>query len=103
MCSKSGLGRRTTIIVQGEKRVKFQIENGATCRVLSSRDVPQGTATEPTDRMLSMYNRSKLRPRGKFEVSLQNLKNKKYKGRSHFLIKISCLFYESEQFSKWPL
>ena len=63
-----------TMMVQGTKPVKFQIDTGATCNVIRSADVPH---SEPTDQMLTMYNHSKIRPRGRCEISLKNPRNNK--------------------------
>ena len=67
-------------LVVGEKPVKFQIDSGATCNIIT-----QGLLNEclgkcelqTTIRVLKMYNRSTETPTGRCTVTVTNPKNNK--------------------------
>lgn len=52
--------------------VKFQIDCGATCNVISVHLLDPNVKMEHTDKVLVMYNKSKLRPLGKCTVKVRN-------------------------------
>ena len=72
-----------TMSVKGGRNMSFQIDTGATCNVIRSKEL-RGTKYEKkvvaTDQVLRMYNSSPLTPAGICHVQLTNPTNgKKYK------------------------
>lgn len=57
--------------------VKFQIDCGATCNVIPVHLFDPNVKMEHTDKVLVMYNKSKLRPLGKCKVKVRNPRNQK--------------------------
>lgn len=57
--------------------VSFQIDCGATCNVIPVHMLNPDTQIEHTDKVLVMYNKSKLRPVGKCKVKVRNPRNQK--------------------------
>lgn len=63
--------------VKTKKLVNFLIDFGATCNVIPMQLLNPNIQLENTEKVLVMYNKSRLRPLGKFKVRLQNLRNDK--------------------------
>ncbi len=63
------------------KLVKFQVDSGATCNIISRNDLPSSTKVQPNHVNLRMYNGTKLEAVGTATVHLRNPKNsKRYRG-----------------------
>ena len=70
-----------TLLVQ-KKPVKFQVDCGATCNVISKKYLPPDTRIMESDIKLSMYDSTKMRTLGTTELKLVNPSNaKRYKGK----------------------
>ena len=66
----------------GQKKLKLQVDCGATVNVIPETLVPDTAKLEKSDITLRMWNRSAVRPLGKVKLKLQNTKTgKKYKVR----------------------
>ncbi|CAI5678464.1 unnamed protein product [Oreochromis niloticus] len=64
----------------GNSLVKFQVDCGATCNVIPINLLNPNIKMEHTDKVLVMYNKSRLCPLGKCNVKLTNPRNnKKYR------------------------
>ena len=60
--------------------VRFQVDSGATCNVISANDLPNRCQIEHSKQVLSMFNGSQMEAIGKCRVNLLNPKvNKEYK------------------------
>lgn len=60
-----------------KKVIDFQIDCGATCNVLPIHLLNPDTQLEKTEKVLVMYNKSRLKPLGKCKVKLRNPRNDK--------------------------
>lgn len=60
-----------------KKLVNFQIDCGATCNVIPVQLLNTDTQLEETEKVLVMYNKSRLKPLGKCRVKLRNPRNDK--------------------------
>uniref|UniRef100_A0A3P9JTB0 ribonuclease H n=1 Tax=Oryzias latipes TaxID=8090 RepID=A0A3P9JTB0_ORYLA len=79
-----GVGKKKEQLFAGmmidNSLVQFQIDCGATCNVIPINLLNPNVKMEHTDKVLVMYNKSKLCPLGKCKVKMVNPKNnKKYK------------------------
>ena len=61
----------------GEKFVNFQIDCGATCNIIPINLLNPDTQLEHTEKVLVMYNKTKLAPLGTCKVKVRNLRNNK--------------------------
>ncbi|KAL7857277.1 hypothetical protein SRHO_G00161760 [Serrasalmus rhombeus] len=61
----------------GQVLVKFQIDCGALCNIIPVHLLNPDTKIEQTDKVLLMYNKTKLHPIGKCKVKLRNPRNHK--------------------------
>ncbi|XP_055492867.1 uncharacterized protein K02A2.6-like [Leucoraja erinacea] len=61
----------------GEKLVDFQIDCGATCNIIPIDLLNPDTQLEHTDKVLVMYNKTKLTPLGTCKVKVRNPRNNK--------------------------
>ncbi|XP_048576175.1 uncharacterized protein LOC125557547 [Nematostella vectensis] len=59
------------------RRVKFQVDCGATVNVINQKYVPQNTQLQESKNTLSMYNKTTLKPVGKCRIITINLITKK--------------------------
>ncbi|XP_048585750.1 uncharacterized protein LOC116606612 [Nematostella vectensis] len=59
------------------RRVKFQVDCGATVNVINQKYVPQNTQLQESKNTLSMYNKTTLKPVGKCRIITINLTTKK--------------------------
>lgn len=60
-----------------KKLVNFQIDCGATCNVIQMQLLNPSVKLDHTEKVLVMYNKSRLRPLGKCKVKLRNPRNYK--------------------------
>ncbi|KAK5853431.1 hypothetical protein PBY51_007214 [Eleginops maclovinus] len=61
----------------GKKTVNFQIDCGATCNIIPIDLLDSNTKIEDTKSVLVMYNKSKLKPLGRYKLKLRNPRNQK--------------------------
>ncbi len=59
--------------VSGEK-IRFLLDTGATCNVISKAHLPRGTFIKPTGTTLKLYGATKLEPVGQFKAEIRNPK-----------------------------
>ena len=55
-----------------ERKVKFQIDTGASCNVINLANVSPRITLEPTNKVLSLYDQSKVRPLGVCQSRIRN-------------------------------
>ena len=69
-----------TVYVEGQE-VRFQLDTGASCNVISQSDLPSHVPIQVTCQSLMLFDASKVQPVGKCTVRLLNPKNgHKYRG-----------------------
>ena len=68
-----------------ECSVRFQVDSGATCNVISALDLPLGTQLKPTNTQLTAYGSTKIKTKGKCTLKLKNPKNSQ-KYRTEFIV-----------------
>lgn len=61
----------------GKDMVRFQIDCGASCNIIPMNLLNPDTKLQHTKSILVMYNKSKLRPLGKYKVKIRNPRNHK--------------------------
>ena len=62
-----------TMKVEG-KHVRFQVDSGATCNILTRKDLQSNCKIERTEHRLTMYNRRDVKVTGKCLVESQEWK-----------------------------
>ena len=67
------------------KVVKFQVDTDATYNVMRLSDLPPGKKLEPVDKVLTMYNGTKMKAHGKYVLNVRNPKTKQ-KHRVEFVV-----------------
>ena len=55
-----------------ERKVKFQIDTGASCNVINLANMSPRMTLEPTNKVLSLYDQSKVRPLGVCQSRIRN-------------------------------
>ncbi|XP_069619116.1 uncharacterized protein [Ranitomeya imitator] len=60
-----------------EKPIRFQLDCGASCNVISFDLLNKQVSIEPTDKVLVMYNKSVLKPMGTCKLKIRNPCNRK--------------------------
>lgn len=61
----------TELEVEGRK-VKFQLDTGASCNVIGKKDLPSNITLRPTSKVLRLYDTSSLRPAGTLQATITN-------------------------------
>lgn len=57
------------------QNVKFQVDSGATCNIISKSYLNTNNVITETDQILSMYNNTTIKPQGKCNMKFINPKN----------------------------
>ena len=74
----------------GGQPVRFQVDSGATCNVISKNTLPKQCQVTPCTQVLSMFNGSKMQTIGKCRVPLINPKIKEEHEADFVVIKEAC-------------
>ena len=74
------------MLVEG-KVVRFQVDSGATCKIIQRQDLPGKCKIETVNRQLNMYNGSSMKPLGKCQLKLLNPKNNKHYEAEFIVVK----------------
>ena len=61
----------------GKDMVKFQIDSGTGCNIITINLLNLDTKQENSNSILVIYNQSKLRPMGKCKIKIRNPRNPK--------------------------
>ncbi|XP_062507651.1 uncharacterized protein K02A2.6-like [Corticium candelabrum] len=56
--------------------IRLQLDTGATCNVIRKSETPPGTVLQKSDKVLSLYNKSRLKPLGRCTLPIINPKTK---------------------------
>lgn len=75
---KHGSSRQVFVrMLMNKKLVNFQIDCGPTCNIIPLHLLNTDVQLEKTEKVLVMYNKTKLRPLGKCKVKIRNPRNDK--------------------------
>ena len=67
-------------IVKKQKNARFQLDSGATCNVINASNLPSSCNIKSTNKVLVMYNKTRIKPLGHCKIRINNPKNnKKYR------------------------
>ncbi|XP_028417983.1 uncharacterized protein K02A2.6-like [Dendronephthya gigantea] len=78
----------------GNRPVKFQLDSGATCNVMPVKVLQKSVGScklQETDKILSMYNKSMVKPIGQCQLSVMNPKTGKSYKVDFVVIEASCV------------